>query len=443
MRRCPRRSRRIAAAGYDGVELPGEPERWRPAELRRWLGDHGLTPVALTASCMVPDTERDLAHPDARIRGVAVDYVRRCLGLAAEIGAPLVQMLASGEPRLAPIATRDAEWAWSVAGMQAAAREAERRSAWGSRRAAESLRGLPRDVDGGGARLPRRRRVALGGHDARPLPRQHRGARHRGLDPGGRGAALARAGRRHDAARAWGTGTSTSGRSWTPWRASTTAGPWSWRSWRRAPIRSGRSRTSIRPESSTGTSGSRSAAPGALARIGRRGPASRAVRRGTPRHRGCVEGSSGGCRLRDPPRGVCGGVPAGVAGRRLPGRACPRGSGAGAARPLTPVLDHVDPAELREELARGLQQTVLTACDDQECALVPRIVVRHASLLAGRGRPVTTSSVTLGRIIQRPGPQARRQWLPRATCGASPGCRPRLPRPAAIGGAIDTPRGDS
>jgi sugar phosphate isomerase/epimerase len=115
---------RIAAAGYDGVEMPGEPERWRPADLRRWLGDHGLAPVALTASCMTP-TERDLAHPDPRIRSVAVDYVRRCLGLAAEIGAPLVQMLASGEPRLAPVVTRAAEWAWSVAGMQAAAREAE------------------------------------------------------------------------------------------------------------------------------------------------------------------------------------------------------------------------------------------------------------------------------------------------------------------------------
>ena len=116
---------RIRAAGYDGVELPGEPERWPPADLRRWLGDHGLAPVALTASCMA-STERDLAHPDPRIRRVAVDYVRRCLALAAEIGAPLVQMLASGEPRLAPLATRDAEWAWSVTGMQTAAREAER-----------------------------------------------------------------------------------------------------------------------------------------------------------------------------------------------------------------------------------------------------------------------------------------------------------------------------
>jgi D-psicose/D-tagatose/L-ribulose 3-epimerase len=116
---------RISAAGYDGVELPGEPERWRPAELRRWLGDHGLASVALTASCTVPDTERDQAHPDPRIRGVAVEYIRRCLGLAAEIGAPLVQMIASGEPRLAPIATREAEWAWSVAGMQVASRAAE------------------------------------------------------------------------------------------------------------------------------------------------------------------------------------------------------------------------------------------------------------------------------------------------------------------------------
>jgi D-psicose/D-tagatose/L-ribulose 3-epimerase len=116
---------RIAAAGFDGVELPGEPGRWPPGDLRRWLGDHGLAPVALTASCWLT-TERDLAHPDARVRGVAVDYIRRCLELAAEIGAPLVQMLASGEPRLAPIATRDAYWAWWVAGMQAAAREAER-----------------------------------------------------------------------------------------------------------------------------------------------------------------------------------------------------------------------------------------------------------------------------------------------------------------------------
>jgi sugar phosphate isomerase/epimerase len=74
---------------------------------------------------MVPATRRDLAHPDPAVRAEAVRYVVDCLRFAAEVGAPLVQMLPSGETRLAPLATQAEEWAWSVAGMQVAAREAE------------------------------------------------------------------------------------------------------------------------------------------------------------------------------------------------------------------------------------------------------------------------------------------------------------------------------
>jgi D-psicose/D-tagatose/L-ribulose 3-epimerase len=117
---------RIAAAGYDGVELPGEPGRWTPAEVRRRLARHRLAPVALTASCAFPETRRDLAHPDASIRADAVDYLVACLRWAADIGAPLVQMLPSGETRLGPLAAQADEWAWSVEGMRRAAREAER-----------------------------------------------------------------------------------------------------------------------------------------------------------------------------------------------------------------------------------------------------------------------------------------------------------------------------
>ncbi len=118
---------RIAAAGYDGVEIPGEPDAFDPAHVRRALANTGLAPVGLTASCMVPATRRDLAHPDPAVRADAVGYLAACLRFAAEIGAPLTQMLPSGETRLAPIATRTEEWAWSVAAMQGAAREAERR----------------------------------------------------------------------------------------------------------------------------------------------------------------------------------------------------------------------------------------------------------------------------------------------------------------------------
>ncbi|MBI4536943.1 MAG: sugar phosphate isomerase/epimerase [candidate division NC10 bacterium] len=117
---------RIAFAGYDGVEIPGEPDRWAFADVRRALADSGLRPLGLTASCMVPATRRDLAHPDPAVRDEAVRYLVDCLRFAADIGAPLVQMLPSGETRLAPIASYAEEWAWSVAGMQRAAREAER-----------------------------------------------------------------------------------------------------------------------------------------------------------------------------------------------------------------------------------------------------------------------------------------------------------------------------
>jgi sugar phosphate isomerase/epimerase len=117
---------RIAAAGYDGVELPGEPDLFDPAEVRRRLAWHGLKPLGLTASCMVPATRRDMAHPDPAVRADAVKYVEKCVRFAADIGAPLAQMLPSGETRLAPMGTRADEWGWSVAAMQDAAREAKR-----------------------------------------------------------------------------------------------------------------------------------------------------------------------------------------------------------------------------------------------------------------------------------------------------------------------------
>ncbi|MDR7545353.1 MAG: sugar phosphate isomerase/epimerase family protein [Armatimonadota bacterium] len=117
---------RIAAAGYDGVELPGEPGRWTAAEVRPLLKRHGLAPLALTASCMFPQTPRDLANPDPQIRQEAVRYVVECLRLAADVDAPLVQMLPSGETRLRPLTSPLDEWRWSVEGMRQAADEAER-----------------------------------------------------------------------------------------------------------------------------------------------------------------------------------------------------------------------------------------------------------------------------------------------------------------------------
>jgi sugar phosphate isomerase/epimerase len=117
---------RIAAAGCDGIELSGEPDTFDAEDVRRLLARHHLTAVALTASCKAPETRRDLAHPDPAVRRDAVAYMVQCLRFAAESGVRLVQMLPSGETRLAPLAGGDDEWRWSVEAMRSGAREAER-----------------------------------------------------------------------------------------------------------------------------------------------------------------------------------------------------------------------------------------------------------------------------------------------------------------------------
>lgn len=76
---------RLAALSFDGVELMGNLLAYSAREAAQILRDHNLQIFSLT-----PDNV-DLAHPDGAVRGQAVDYYRRLLDFAAELGgAPLV-----------------------------------------------------------------------------------------------------------------------------------------------------------------------------------------------------------------------------------------------------------------------------------------------------------------------------------------------------------------
>lgn len=74
----------LAGAGFDGVALRGDLERYLPSEVNALLGDHGLEVLALTPENV------DLAHPSAEVRAQALDYYLRLLDLAAALRAPLV-----------------------------------------------------------------------------------------------------------------------------------------------------------------------------------------------------------------------------------------------------------------------------------------------------------------------------------------------------------------
>jgi D-psicose/D-tagatose/L-ribulose 3-epimerase len=101
----------LAEAGFDGVELAGDLQRFRPEEVNDILGDHGLAVLSLTPE------DVDLAHPEAKVRKDAVDYYLRLLDFAAAVGAPVVSCHGA-VGRVRALAGYEEEYQHFVTGVQ-------------------------------------------------------------------------------------------------------------------------------------------------------------------------------------------------------------------------------------------------------------------------------------------------------------------------------------
>jgi D-psicose/D-tagatose/L-ribulose 3-epimerase len=116
----------LAAAGYDAMEVNGEPARDAGA-LRDTLAAAGLAASGTTAICSWPTDDRDLAHSDRDARRRAVDYYRGCAELAAAVGTPTVGLIPAAVGRLEPLTSRGREWQWAVEGVREVAHHAGER----------------------------------------------------------------------------------------------------------------------------------------------------------------------------------------------------------------------------------------------------------------------------------------------------------------------------
>lgn len=82
----------IKEAGYDGVDLPGNPERLLDAQsLRQMVDDLGLVLPEVSGAWAWayygPHGDRNLAGPDEQARARGVEYSKRLIDLAVELGA--------------------------------------------------------------------------------------------------------------------------------------------------------------------------------------------------------------------------------------------------------------------------------------------------------------------------------------------------------------------
>ncbi|CAN5486459.1 sugar phosphate isomerase/epimerase [soil metagenome] len=71
--------------GFDTIEIPlDEPEMIDASEARKIIEDNGL----LVTTCAAMGPGRDLIHPDKEVRENGMNYMRKCLDKAYQLGAP-------------------------------------------------------------------------------------------------------------------------------------------------------------------------------------------------------------------------------------------------------------------------------------------------------------------------------------------------------------------
>jgi D-psicose/D-tagatose/L-ribulose 3-epimerase len=103
---------RLASAGYDAIELSGEP--YDPDRVRALLDEHGL---ACWGTATIMKDGRDLVHPDADVRRATLEYVKETTALAARLGGKIVTVTPA-VGKLEPAASPADERRWAVHALQ-------------------------------------------------------------------------------------------------------------------------------------------------------------------------------------------------------------------------------------------------------------------------------------------------------------------------------------
>lgn len=102
---------RVADAGYDGVELVGEPAQTNIGEVKSALADNGVVASSIVS---IYTPERDIVSSTAAVRSAARDYVKGNIDFAQELGADIVTFTPTACMKIVPEADVEQEWAWAV-----------------------------------------------------------------------------------------------------------------------------------------------------------------------------------------------------------------------------------------------------------------------------------------------------------------------------------------
>ena len=113
---------RLAACGYQSIEISGEPTRFDTKQVRGHLERLGLR---CWGSVTLMTAGRDLVHEDPYVRFGTVQYLKDCVRMIHELEGEIFCVVPSTVGKVAPLASPEEEWQWAVEGLQEVVEVAE------------------------------------------------------------------------------------------------------------------------------------------------------------------------------------------------------------------------------------------------------------------------------------------------------------------------------
>lgn len=115
----------ISRLRYDAIELKGEPDELRRANVYQLLDKYNLKVSSICGIYPWPTESRDLSSDNGEIRDVAIRYVKECIDFATSLNATVVAVSPSPMEKLNPSSDKKIDWKNAVESVKRIAGYAE------------------------------------------------------------------------------------------------------------------------------------------------------------------------------------------------------------------------------------------------------------------------------------------------------------------------------
>jgi len=106
---------RLAKYGYESIEISGEPDQYKPDEVRPLLEKYSLRCWG-SVTLMLGD--RNLVAADEAARAASVQYTKDCIDLVAALEGTEMTIVPATVGKISPDGPAEQEWEWAVASLK-------------------------------------------------------------------------------------------------------------------------------------------------------------------------------------------------------------------------------------------------------------------------------------------------------------------------------------